>query len=55
VKDEVVEEWVRRVKRVMEREIWVEGERVVIPVEVKVGKNWGEMKKVEVGGRWEKP
>jgi len=48
VKDEVVEEWVRRVKRVMEREIWVEGERVVIPVEVKVGKNWGEMKKVAV-------
>ena len=39
-----VEETVKKVKQVMTRPLEIGGRVLVIPVDTKVGKNWGEMK-----------
>jgi len=44
-----IEKWVRRLLEAFDIEVVIGGRMVKIPVEVKVGKNWGEMVKWEGG------
>jgi len=46
-KVEEKEMWIERIREVFHIPIYIKGRTLIIPVEIKVGKNWGEMEEVE--------